>query len=74
MWKVYRYAEKDIVDMDGYIIYPKGTWYLVASAWDLDAITSIVKHEIYLYNCSCQEGDANPKFKILSDFDDDLED
>lgn len=74
MWKVYRYAEKDIVDMDGYIIYQKGTWYLVASDWNLDTITSIVKHEIYLYNCSCQEGDANPKFKILSDFDDDLED
>ena len=74
MWKVYRYAEKDIVDMDGYIVYPKGTWYLVASDWNLDTVTSIIKHEIYLYNCSCQEGDANPKFKILSDFDDDLED
>ena len=29
MWKVYRYAEKDMVDADGYVIYSKDTWYLV---------------------------------------------
>ena len=74
MWKVYRYAEKDIVDEEGYVIYPKGTWYLIGGYWDLETVTSIVQHEIYLYNCTCQDGDANPKFKILSDFDGGLDD
>lgn len=69
MWKVYRYAEKDIVDANGYVIYSKNTWYLIGSYTDLETVTSIINHEIYLYNCTCQNGDTNPKFKILSDFD-----
>ena len=73
MWKVYRYAEKDIVDFDGDVIYQAGTWYLIGDYQDLETVASIVNHEIYLYNCTCQEGDANPKFKILSDFDGELE-
>ncbi len=74
MWKVYRYAEKDVVDADGYVIYSKDTWYLVGDYNTIDDAASIVKHEIYLYNCTCQDGDANPKFKILSDFDGELDD
>ena len=73
MWKVYRYAEKDIVDADGYVICSKDTWYLVGDYNTIDDAVSIVKHEIYLYNCTCQDGDANPKFKILSDFDGELD-
>lgn len=74
MWKVYRYAEKDMVDADGYVIYSKDTWYLVGNYDTIDDAASVVKHEIYLYNCTCQDGDANPKFKILSDFDSELDD
>lgn len=74
MWKVYRYAEKDMVDADGYVIYSKDTWYLVGDYDTIDDAASVVKHEIYLYNCTCQDGDANPKFKILSDFDSELDD
>ena len=74
MWKVYRYAEKDVVDADGYVIYSKDTWYLVGDYDTIDDAASVVKHEIYLYNCTCQDGDANPKFKILSDFDSELDD
>lgn len=74
MWKVYRYAEKDVVDADGYVIYSKDTWYLVGDYDTIDDAASVVKHEIYLYNCTCQNGDANPKFKILSDFDSELDD
>lgn len=69
MWKVYRWAEKDIISEDGDIIYPANTWYLIGDYWDLEAVTSIVKHEIYLYNCTCQDGDPNPKFRIESDFE-----
>ena len=74
MWRIYRYAEKDIVDEEGYVIYPAKTWYFIGDYQDLESVTSIVKHEIYLYNCTCQEGDASPKFKILSDFDGELDD
>ena len=49
MWEVFRYAEKDIVDEEGHIIYPA--------------------FKIYLYNCTCKDGDPNPKFKILSNFE-----
>ena len=69
MWKVYRYAEKDIVSEYGDIIYPAGTWYSIGSYDDLFAVTNIINHEIYLYNCTCKDGDPNPKFKILSDFE-----
>ena len=74
MWKVYRYAEKDIVDADGNIIYPAETWYLMGTYNNLFSVTDIVNHSIYLYNCTCQDGDANPKFKILSDFDGEIDD
>jgi len=73
MWKVYKYAEKDITDADGYVIYSKNTWYLVGDYDTIDEATRVVKHEIYLYNLICQDEDANPKFKILSDFDSELE-
>lgn len=69
MWKIYRYAEQDIVDLDNCVIYPKDTWYLVGDYNSLEAVTEVVKHEIYLYNCSCKDGDPNPKFKIVSDFE-----
>ena len=69
MWKVLRYAENDIKDEEGYVIYPAGEWYKIGSYWTLDECASIVKHEIYLYNCTCQDGDANPKFRIESDFE-----
>ena len=74
MWKVYRYAEKDMVDADGYVIYSKDTWYLVGDYDTIDDAANVVQHEISLYNCTCQDGDANPKFKILSDFDSELDD
>jgi hypothetical protein len=35
----------------------------------IDAAASIVKHEIYLDNCTCQDGDPVPKFKIESAFE-----
>ena len=66
MWKVYRYAETNIYDLDGYVIYPKGTWYLVGDYMTIDEAASVVKHEIYLDNCVCQDGDPVPKFKIES--------
>lgn len=74
MWKIYRYAEKDMVDADGCVIYSKGTWYLIGDYNAIDEVASVIKHEIYLYNCTCQDGDVNPKFKILSDFDGELDD
>lgn len=69
MWKVYRYAEKDIVDADGYVIYSKGTWYLVGDYNTIDDAANIVKHEIYLYNCTATEDTPNPKFKIESNLE-----
>ena len=48
MWKVYRYAEKDMVDADGYVIYSKNTWYLVGDYNTIDDAANIIKHEIYL--------------------------
>lgn len=74
MWKVYRWCDKDILDSEGYIIYKANTWCLIGSYNTIDSAASIVKHEIYLYNCTCQDDDANPKFKILSDFDGELDD
>ena len=74
MWRIYRYAEKNIVDADGDIIYSKGTWYLIGDYDTIDDVASIVKHEIYLYNCICKDDDPCPKFKILSDFDGELDD
>lgn len=55
MWKVYRLI--------------KNKWYLIGDYNTIDAVANIVKHEIYLYNCTCQDGDPNPKFKIESNFD-----
>ena len=63
------YAEKDIVDEEGHIIYPAFTWYSIGSYDDLFSVANIVNHEIYLYNCTCKDGDPNPKFKILSNFE-----
>ena len=68
MWKIYRYVEKDMVDVDGYVIYPAGAWYLIGDYNNLQAVKEIIEHEIYLYNCTCEDSDPNPKFKILSDF------
>lgn len=69
MWEVWRYAEKDIVSEDGAVIYPAGTWYSIGSYDDLHSVANIVNHEIYLYNCTCKDGEPNPKFKILSNFE-----
>ena len=55
MWKVYRLI--------------KNKWFLIGDYNTIDAAANIVKHEIYLYNCTCQDGDPNPKFKIESNFD-----
>lgn len=68
MWKIYRWAEKDIVDAEGHVIYPANAWYLVGDYDTIDAAARIVKHEIYLYNCTCTIDDPNPKFKIENDF------
>lgn len=69
MWKVYRWAEKDIYDLDGYVIYPAKSWYLVGDYDTIDAAASVVKHEIYLDNCVCGDGDPVPKFKIESNLE-----
>lgn len=69
MWEIFRYAEKDIVDEEGHIIYPAFTWYSIGSYDDLFSVANIVNHEIYLYNSTCKDGDPNPKFKILSNFE-----
>ena len=66
MWNVYRWADKDIVDDEGYVIYPKNNWYLIGDYDTIDAAANIVKHEIYLYNCTCRDEDPNPQFKIES--------
>ena len=69
MWNVYRWAEKDILDEEGYVIYPANSWYLVGDYDNIDTAANIVKHEIYLYNCTCRDGDPNPKFKIESNLE-----
>ena len=69
MWKVYRYTEKDIVDTEECVIYHKNSWYLVGSYDTVDIAANIIKHEIYLYNCTCQDGDANPRFRIESNLE-----
>ena len=75
MWKIYRWIEKDVLDEEGYIVYPAETWCLVGSYDDLSAVTNIVNQSIYLYNCLHQDDDyKNPKYKILSDFDNELGD
>ena len=66
MWKVYRYAEADVYDLDGFVIYEKGTWYPIGEYDNIDVAAAIVKHEIYLDNCVCQDGDPVPKLKIES--------
>ena len=67
MWTIYRYADEDITDIDGYIIHKKGTWYSIGS-YDLKSVNSIIEHEIYLYNCTCDETTPQPRFKIESNF------
>ena len=69
MWKVYEYVRVDIVDKDGCVIYPKGSWYLVGDYDTLDAAARVVKNEIYLYNCTCEDNDPNPKFRIENCFE-----
>ena len=69
MWNVYRWADKDIVEEEGYVIYPKNSWYLIGDYDTIDAAANIVKHEIYLYNCTCRDEDPNPKFKIESNLE-----
>ena len=69
MWKVYRWADKDIVDEEGYVIYSKDTWYLIGSYDTIDSASNIVKHEIYLYNCTATDETPNPKFKIESNLE-----
>jgi hypothetical protein len=68
MWKVYGYAEKDIVTEDGTLVIPANTWYLIGDYDDLFTVANIVNHEIYLYNCTAHSEDPNPKFKIVSNF------
>ncbi len=68
MWKVYRYAEKDIVTEDGTLVISANTWYLIGDYDDLFTVANIVNHEIYLYNCTAHSEDPNPKFKIVSNF------
>lgn len=69
MWKVYRWCYKDIVDDDGYVIYKANTWYLIGSYNTIDAAASIIKHEIYLDNCTATEDTPIPKFKIESNLE-----
>lgn len=69
MWVVLRYLENDLIDEEGYLIESKGTWHEIGSYNDLDAVKSIIEHEIYLYNCTCDDDTPNPKFKIESRFE-----
>ena len=69
MWKVYRWADKDIVDEEGYVIYSANTWYLIGDYDTIDSASNIVKHEIYLYNYIATEDTLNPKFKIESNLE-----
>lgn len=69
MWVVKMYANKDILDEEGYVIRQKGLWYEIGTYKDLDAVKSIIEHEIYLYNCTCNDDTPNPKFKIESRFE-----
>lgn len=70
MWKVLRYTEKGIITEDGDIICPAGKWYLIGTYNSLEACTEIVKHDIYLYDCTCTDEDPNPRYRIESNFDD----
>jgi len=66
MWKVFEWTEKEIRDMEGYIIYPANSWILIGSYDTIDTAANIVKQEISLYNLTCKDGDPNPQFKIES--------
>lgn len=68
MWKVYKWFDKDVLDSVGCIIYKKG-WVQVGTYPDMEAVQQIIEHDIYLYNCTCDENTPNPKYKILSNFD-----
>lgn len=66
MWRVYRMADKDLLDLDGEVIFAKGEWYSIGTYWTIDEAASIVKHEIYLDNCVATEESPIPQFKIVS--------
>ena len=68
MWTIYKYTNRDIKDSEGCIIYKKDTWYEIGTYNDLGAVKSIIEHEIYLYNCTCDETTPQPRFKIESNF------
>jgi len=68
MWKVYRWFDNDILDEEGYEIYSAG-WNLIGSYDTIDTASSVVKHEIYLYNCVATDDTPTPKFRIDSDFE-----
>jgi hypothetical protein len=68
MWKLYRWLDKDITDEEGRVINFANDWYYMGDYEDLNSANSVIKHEIYLYNISHEEGSPLPKFKIVSDF------
>lgn len=68
MWTIYKYANEDIKDSEGCIIYKKDTWYEIGTYDDLDAVKSILEHEIYLYNVTCNSETPLPRFEVVSNF------
>lgn len=75
MWIVSTYLYEDLKDPEDYIIQKKDTWYEIGRYRDLETATSIMKHEINLYNYVAEitNDTRNPKFKIESNFDNEEE-
>ena len=55
MWKVYKYNNRD------------NKWYCIGSYDTIDYAASVVKTEIYLENCVCNDNGFISQFKIESD-------
>ena len=70
MWKVYKYAHKDIVaGEENDVICKAGEWFLIGDYDTIDAAASVMKHQIYLDNCVLSDEDPIPQYKIESSFE-----
>ena len=56
MWTIYRYN------------YKENNWYAIGTYNDLDEVKSILEHEIYLYNITCDSETPLPRFEVKSNF------